>query len=160
MSTKIVVIFNSIGEAFSCWIDSVADLAASLLGRFASPRTVRLVEDENSDFVVQSDQGAAAERFDRVRMSGGRIDDTKSAALATIARWQSRRIGAAAQSFSFSASRASQARHRIYARCCAIPDRSTDTLECGRCRIWMGRTQGSRYRQDDCYHRGDHSCFD
>ena len=56
MSTKVSVTAGSIGEIFSCWIDFVANLFASLLDRFSSPDTVRLVEDQSGEFVIQADR--------------------------------------------------------------------------------------------------------
>jgi general secretion pathway protein L len=62
---------TAISEVFSRWIDSVCDLTASLLGRFASPRTVRLIEESNNEFVLQVDGESAGPKtgFDRVRIS-------------------------------------------------------------------------------------------
>src|SRR5215467_2921672 len=61
----------AISEVLSHWIDSVCDLTASLLGRFASPRTVRLVEENNNEFVLQVDGESASPRtnFDLIRIS-------------------------------------------------------------------------------------------
>src|SRR5262245_25216146 len=85
MNTTAAATSISIGQAFSCWIDTVADLSASLLCRFASPRTIRLVEDENGELVVQPDRGVSGADLAcrRARMIGGQIDDTNAAALAT-----------------------------------------------------------------------------
>jgi hypothetical protein len=43
----------AIGAAISGWIDSVTEFAATALGRFSSPRTVRLIEEKNDEFLLQ-----------------------------------------------------------------------------------------------------------
>jgi len=79
-------IFTAISEVFSCWIDSVCDAAAGVLGQFASRHTVRLIEEGHDDFVLQpsekvSSPNAASER---IRIPHGRIvhDSVPAATLA------------------------------------------------------------------------------
>ena len=74
MTTNFSVSFKSIGEVFSCWIDSVSTFVASLLSRFASPRAVRLVEDENGEITVQAAVTSDTNSAYRARMNGGKID--------------------------------------------------------------------------------------
>jgi general secretion pathway protein L len=45
--------FVLVSDVFSRWIDSVSELIASLLGRFVSPTTVRLVEDDRGEFELR-----------------------------------------------------------------------------------------------------------
>ncbi len=74
----------AIEEAFSHWIDSVGDTVATLLGRLAPPRTVRLSEDGDGIFVVQADEETAGSNLtgERIRIVDGQIDHNKSARLA------------------------------------------------------------------------------
>ena len=76
--------FVAIEEGFSHWIDSVGDNVAKLLGRLASPRTVRLSEAEDGTFVAQADEETARLNLsgERIRIVEGQIDHAKSARLA------------------------------------------------------------------------------
>jgi len=78
------MMFPSIGEAFSGWIDSVTEFAACALGRFSSPRTVRLAEEKNDEFVLQVSKETAESDFtrERLRIVEGQIDYSRAAALA------------------------------------------------------------------------------
>ena len=78
------MMFPSIGEAFSGWIDSVTEFAGCALGRFSSPRTVRLAEEKNDEFVLQVSKETAGLDFtrERVRIVEGQIDHSGAAALA------------------------------------------------------------------------------
>ena len=69
-----------IGEGFSRWIDGVADTAVAWHGRLASPRVVRLVEDENGEFMLGSDRATDAQG-EAVRITHGRITAPGSLAL-------------------------------------------------------------------------------
>ena len=77
------MMFPSIGEAFSGWIDSVTEFAACALGRFSSPRTVRLAEEKNDEFVLQVSKETAESDFtrERLRIVEGQIDYSRAAAL-------------------------------------------------------------------------------
>ena len=75
----------AITEGFSHWIDAVAGTAAAVFDRFDTQRTVKLVEDEDGEFVLQTDEkisaiGSTPERF---RIIKGRFDHTAPATLAT-----------------------------------------------------------------------------
>ena len=76
MNTKASATVGSIGEIFSCWIDSVANLFASLLERFSSPDVVRLVEDQSGEFVIQADRTVLGinSANSRIRLIDGQID--------------------------------------------------------------------------------------
>ena len=84
MNRLIMMMFPPISEAFSGWIDSVTEFAASALGRFSSPRTVRLVEEKNDEFVLQVSKETAGADFtrERLRIVEGQIDHNRAAALA------------------------------------------------------------------------------
>jgi len=73
----------TIKEGFSRWIDSVVNIVAPLLGRFSSPRTVRLSEDGNSEFTLQVNEETAGSHLtgSRIQIVEGQIDHTKSAIL-------------------------------------------------------------------------------
>jgi len=81
MKTKVAVTSGSIGEVFFSWIDSVANLSTGFLDRFASPHTVRLVEDQTGEFIIQADQTIPGTNLGngRVRMIDGLIDGGASA---------------------------------------------------------------------------------
>ena len=76
MSTKASVTVGLIGEVFSSWIDSVATLFAGLSDRFSSPHTVRLVEDQSGEFVIQADGTLPGinSASNRIRVINGQID--------------------------------------------------------------------------------------
>ena len=67
----------AIAEGFTRWIDSVAGTFVIWLDRFTPPRVVKLVEDENGEFVLRMDEptGAASPASERVRISEGKIID-------------------------------------------------------------------------------------
>jgi general secretion pathway protein L len=79
-----MMMFPSIGEAFSGWIDSATEFAACAFGRFSSPRTVRLTEEKNDEFVLQVSKDTAGSDFtrERLRVVEGQIDHNRAAALA------------------------------------------------------------------------------
>jgi general secretion pathway protein L len=83
---KVATMFPAISEAFSRWIDSVAEFTASALGHFSSPRTVRLVEQKNDEFVLQVSKETrdADLTHRRIRIAEGQIDYNESAALAAV----------------------------------------------------------------------------
>jgi general secretion pathway protein L len=73
---------RSIVDGFSRWIDSIAATVAGLLDRFASPRSIRLVECESGEFHLQSNAPALALNRERIRISDGRIVGDTSKELA------------------------------------------------------------------------------
>jgi len=67
-------------EAISGWMDAVADLAAAMFSRMASPPTVRLVEQADGEFTVESKStGGASLPSERVRIVSGQVDHATSA---------------------------------------------------------------------------------
>lgn len=67
-------------EAISGWMDAVAELAAAVLSLMASPPTVRLVEEANGEFVVESkNMGRAGRPSEMIRIVAGQIDRTTAA---------------------------------------------------------------------------------
>ena len=79
MSRRLIVAFTAVSEVFSRWIDAVCNLTASLLGQLASPRTVRLVEQSNNEFVLQANGEVSNINFNRIRISDGQIGRDTSA---------------------------------------------------------------------------------
>jgi len=81
MNERVMITFAPISEAFYRWIDTVGELAAGLLGRIISPTTVRLVEEGDSEFVLQRGKDGAAANFlpDRIRIFEGKVDQNSSA---------------------------------------------------------------------------------
>jgi general secretion pathway protein L len=63
MNERVMMMFALVNEVFSRWIESVSELTASLLGRFVSPTIVRLVEDEDGEFVLQRPEAVGAVEF-------------------------------------------------------------------------------------------------
>ena len=55
--------FALVNEVFCRWIESVSELTANLLGRFVSPTTIRLIEDEHGEFVVQRPEAVRGVEF-------------------------------------------------------------------------------------------------
>jgi general secretion pathway protein L len=86
MSQEIVMTLAIIKEAFSRWIDSVAQLAASLLDRVRSQATIRLVEIEKGEFLLEPNEGAAVKKItpDRIRFFDGQIDQN-NASISSVA---------------------------------------------------------------------------
>jgi len=75
---------QSIVDSFSRWIDSIAGTVARLLDRFASPRSITLVEYESGEFHLQTNAptpGLAPNR-ERIRILDGRIVADTSKELA------------------------------------------------------------------------------
>ena len=97
------MMFASISAAYARWIDSVGDLAAGLLGRFASPRTVRLVEHGNDEFEVAPKDDTTGANFtrDRIRIVEGHIDRSSSAMPAAVLAGSHIELVLAADRFSF-----------------------------------------------------------
>ena len=60
MNERVMMMFALVNEVFFRWIKSVSELTASLLGRFVSPTIVRLVEDEDGEFVLQRPEAVGA----------------------------------------------------------------------------------------------------
>ena len=71
MNKSPVLPFKAISEAFVSWIDSAGELTAGLRGRIVSPDIVRLTEDGNGEFAVQT---TAIRSFDRIPITENRID--------------------------------------------------------------------------------------
>src|SRR6185312_9667773 len=63
MNERVMMMFALVNEVFSRWIESVSELTASLLGRFVSPTIVRLVEDEDGEFVLQRPEAVDTVEF-------------------------------------------------------------------------------------------------
>src|SRR5262245_65628131 len=82
-----VITVSTVRDSFSQWIDSVAQLAASLLRRVSSPTIIRLVEIEPGEFRLHSSEGAAVEPVTgRLRILSGEIDNKHtSIPTATVA---------------------------------------------------------------------------
>jgi general secretion pathway protein L len=75
MKQSVMIAVADTNEAFSRWIDSVAQMAASLLGRIGSPSTIRLVEAENGEFRLQLIKGATVGKVaSPLRIRDGQID--------------------------------------------------------------------------------------
>src|SRR3974390_98832 len=84
MNKTVTMTLIAIRDACSRWIDSVANFVSDMLGRFAPPRTIRLVENENGDFVPQVNQQSSdlqATR-DQIRVVDGRFDNSELGTLA------------------------------------------------------------------------------
>ena len=134
----------------------------AVLGRFASSATVRLIEDEERRICCSSQMKKLPARISRASVF--ELSRDKSI-IVSRPRWQCRsvrqpyRIGAAIRSISFPTARTSQSRHRIYAWHCAIPDRSTYSLECCRCCVRLEQASRSRCRKDGRYHCSNHTYF-
>jgi len=80
-----MTIFPAIAQGFSRWIDCVSDTVATLLGWVATPRIIKLSEDESGEFVLQRDErtpnfGSTPER---IRIVGGQPDHAMPTDLAT-----------------------------------------------------------------------------
>jgi len=84
MNKTVTMTLIAIRDACSRWIDSVANFVSDMLGRFAPPRTIRLVENEDGDFVPQVNQQSRdlqATR-DQIRVVDGGIDNSEVERLA------------------------------------------------------------------------------
>jgi general secretion pathway protein L len=77
--------FLLIGAQLSRWIDAVAGTVRDILDQFHSPRTVKLLEDEAGEFVLQTDQERAGDSPipDRIRIVDGLLDESVRAMLAS-----------------------------------------------------------------------------
>jgi general secretion pathway protein L len=71
-------------QGFFRWIDAVAGTVVILLGWFASPRVIRLVEDENGEFVLYANQQVtgSSSTGERIRMAEGQIVGAMSESMA------------------------------------------------------------------------------
>jgi general secretion pathway protein L len=76
----------AIRDLFSQWIDCVADFVFSLLGRFSSLRTVRLIEVEDGEFVPNVNQDFSDPHLmhECIRLGDGQIEHANSTALAAL----------------------------------------------------------------------------
>jgi general secretion pathway protein L len=80
---------RTITTAFSSWMSAVAALLVAMVGRMRSPRRVRLVEEDDEVFKLETGRvrGVSAGRpTDRLRIANGRIEGVLPAALATELR--------------------------------------------------------------------------
>lgn len=75
----------TIAGSFSCWIDAVVGTVVTLLGRFAVPRTVKLVEDHNGEFVLHASEQITgpSSTGERIRMIEGQIVDALPSSTVT-----------------------------------------------------------------------------
>ena len=73
-------------ETGSYWIDSVVVFAGDVLGRFYSPRTIRLVEGTNGEFVIRSNSETADQNLTHacIRIVDGQVKDSGSARAADL----------------------------------------------------------------------------
>jgi general secretion pathway protein L len=77
--------FPAAAEAGSRWIDAVAASTRAVLERFGSAPTVKLVEQEAGEFVLQTDRGSSAVSIpQQFRIVDGRLDHESTAILADI----------------------------------------------------------------------------
>src|SRR3974390_1390286 len=84
MNKIVTTTLIAIRDACSRWIDSVANFVSDMVGRFALQRTIRLVENENGEFVPQVNQQSSdlqATR-DQIRVVEGRFDNSELGTLA------------------------------------------------------------------------------
>jgi general secretion pathway protein L len=65
-------LFATFADLYSRWIDAVAATVALLLGGLASPRLIRLVEEESGELVVQADQQVTDLIEQRIRSVDGK----------------------------------------------------------------------------------------
>jgi general secretion pathway protein L len=70
-------------QGFFRWIDAVAGTIVILLGWFASPRVIKLVEDENGEFVLYAGQQVTgSSSSERIQMAEGQIVGAMSESMA------------------------------------------------------------------------------
>jgi general secretion pathway protein L len=71
-------------QGFFRWIDAVAGTIVILLGWFASPRVIKLVEDENGEFVLYAGQQVtgSSSTSERIQMAEGQIVGAMSESMA------------------------------------------------------------------------------
>ena len=60
MKQSVMIAAADTSEAFSGWIESVAQMASSLLSRISSPATIRFIEAENDEFRLHFVKGTTA----------------------------------------------------------------------------------------------------
>jgi general secretion pathway protein L len=63
---------STVAEGFSCWIDTVAGVAATWRGRLRSRRVVALTEVEKGEFRLSDGQGSGA-LHERIKLAPGEI---------------------------------------------------------------------------------------
>ena len=69
-----MTLWRTIGEIFAHWTDTVAAAVIALIGRFVSPRVVRLVEGDKADsFTIEGGANAQPVTFGNGRFSGGEL---------------------------------------------------------------------------------------
>lgn len=74
---------SAITEGFTRWIDATAGAVVSLSDHWTVPHVVKLTEESRGEFVIQSGDGAPAER---VRLAEGRLDHALPADVAASLR--------------------------------------------------------------------------
>jgi general secretion pathway protein L len=76
-------LLKQLSDGVSRWLDRVAATALAMLERFVSPRTVRLIEQDNGDFLLQSsDKGAApGSSMGRLQVKEGQVVGRLSASV-------------------------------------------------------------------------------
>jgi general secretion pathway protein L len=77
-------ILATVAQGFSRWIDGVAATIVILLGRLATSRVVRLVEDESGEFVLYAQDQITASGLtgERIRIVEGRVIGSMSERMA------------------------------------------------------------------------------
>ena len=79
MKQSIMIAAADTSEAFSGWIESVAQMAAGLLSRISSPATVRFVEAENGEFRLDFVKGTTVGKVaNSVIIHDGQINPGRS----------------------------------------------------------------------------------
>jgi len=69
-----MTLWRTIGEILAHWTDTVAAAVVAAIGRFVSPRVVRLVESDRPDTFALQGEGRAADDTQRVIFANGRFD--------------------------------------------------------------------------------------
>ena len=87
MNKTAMMMLVSTKDLWSRWIDSVADFANNLRGRFTYPRMVRLVEIKPDQFFLDMNQEISNSTLNRgcIQIANGQIDPRDSAMLAGAA---------------------------------------------------------------------------
>jgi len=79
---------RTVTTAFSSWMSAVAALLVAVVGRMRSPRRVRLIEQEDEVFKVETGRGrgGADRHADQLRIVNGRVEGALPPGLATELR--------------------------------------------------------------------------
>src|SRR5215472_2529989 len=75
-----------LGERFSLWLDSVAGTVATLMGRLETPRIIKLVETDDREPVLRTDEESpgAPSGGERLRIDEGLVVGAMPARIAAI----------------------------------------------------------------------------